>query len=80
MPDKKGLLNILLVLLYMALYVVLLKPLGSVLAGTVFLFLLYRSSYRWYTALGISVVVSVVIFVIFRVLLEVNLPVNALGF
>ena len=73
MPDKK-------VLLYMALYVVLLKPLGSVLAGTVFLFLLYRSSYRWYTALGISVVVSVVIFVIFRVLLEVNLPVNALGF
>ena len=42
--------------------------------------LLYRSSYRWYTALGISVVVSVVIFVIFRVLLEVNLPVNALGF
>ena len=64
----------------LALYVVLLKPLGSVLAGTVFLFLLYRSSYRWYTALGISVVVSVVIFVIFRVLLEVNLPVNALGF
>lgn len=80
MPDKKGLLNILLVLVYMAVYVVLLKPLGSVLAGIVFLFLLYRSSYRWYTALGISAVVSIVIFVIFRVLLEVNLPVNAFGF
>ena len=80
MPDKKGLFSILMILVYMAIYVVLLKPLGSVLAGIVFLFLLYRNSYRWYTALGISAIVSVFLFVVFRVLLEVNLPVNALGF
>ena len=80
MPDRKGLLSILMILVYMAIYVVLLKPLGSVLAGIVFLFLLYRTSYRWYVALGISAIVSIFLFVVFRVLLEVNLPINAFGF
>ena len=60
--------------------VVLLKPLGTVLAGTVFLFLLYRKSYRWYMALVISAVISIALFVVFRILLEVNLPINAFGF
>ena len=80
MPDVKGLFSILQILVFMALYVVLLKPLGTVLAGIVFLFLLYRKSYRWYVALGISAVVSIALFVVFRILLEVNLPINAFGF
>lgn len=80
MPTGKPLKEILFILICMVLYIFMLKYLGTVLAGTIFLFLLYRKSYKWYIALLISLGASVALFLLFAKLLNVNLPVNMFGF
>ncbi|MEG1774221.1 MAG: tripartite tricarboxylate transporter TctB family protein [Oscillospiraceae bacterium] len=79
LPDSQGKKNILMILLSMALYVVMLKFLGAVTAGVVFLFLHFRKSYKWPVALLIALVASAALFALFALLLDVNLPVNMFG-
>jgi len=80
MPDRKGMLNMLFLILCMALFVIFLPVLGFNLCASLTLFALLFKAYPWHVNLAISIGSSVSIYVIFSILLGVQLPVNALGF
>lgn len=80
MPDAEGKKNIFFIVCSMILYLVLLKPLGSVLSGGIFLFLLLRKSYKWHISALIAIVASASLFLLFAKVLDVNMPVNMFGF
>lgn len=80
LPDKKGLMNILFILMCMALYALFLRILGFNVCSAAFLFALLFKAYRWWVNLAISIGTVIFLFVLFQPLLGVQLPVNALGF
>jgi putative tricarboxylic transport membrane protein len=80
MPDRKGLLNILFLIMCMAMFVLLLPVLGFNLCASATLFAMLFRAYRWFVNLAISIGSSVSLYVIFSIALGVQLPVNALGF
>lgn len=61
------------------LFVLIIPYVGFNIAGTIMLFILFRQDYKWYQALGISVLVTIILFIMFKMFLMVPLPVNALG-
>ena len=80
MPDRKGLLNVLFLIMCMAMFVLLLPVLGFNLCASATLFALLFRAYRWFVNLAISIGSSVSLYAIFSIGLGVRLPVNALGF
>ncbi len=80
MPDRKGFLNILFILICLVLYVILLPLLGFNICSASFLFALLFKSYGWLLNLAISIGSAVFLYVLFSMFLGVQLPVNALGF
>ena len=80
MPDRQGRKNIVFILLCMVAFLVMLPLAGFVVASTVFLFVLFIKSYKWYIALATALGSSVFLFVLFNNFLQVNLPVNMFGF
>jgi putative tricarboxylic transport membrane protein len=80
MPDRKGLLNMLFLILCMALFVLLLPVLGFNLCASATLFALLFRAYPWFVNLAISIGSSVSLYAIFSIGLGVRLPVNTLGF
>ena len=80
MPGRKGMLNVLFLILCMAMFVFLLPVLGFNICASATLFALLSRAYRWFINLAISIGSSVSLYVIFSIALGVRLPVNALGF
>jgi putative tricarboxylic transport membrane protein len=74
LPKGRDLINVSLVLLTVIIYILLVSYTGFIIASTVMLFIMLRSSYRWYTALAISLGMSFVLFIAFNDWLEVPLP------
>ncbi|MHC1761416.1 MAG: tripartite tricarboxylate transporter TctB family protein [Negativicutes bacterium] len=54
--------------------------LGYGITSLLMLSILFFGEYRWYTSLGLSVLITATIFYLFKILLDVPLPVNSLGF
>ncbi|MEW9672468.1 tripartite tricarboxylate transporter TctB family protein [Ammoniphilus sp. 3BR4] len=80
LPRGEGLRKILFTLFSLILFVVLISFIGFTLTSIIFLFMLLREGYRWFTGLGISIVVSLLMFWVFGSVLDVALPVNGWGF
>ncbi len=79
LPQGIGLKNVLRFSGVLALFIVIVKYTGFIVAGSLILFLLLRREYKWYAGLGISVFACVFLFYVFQNLLHVPLPVNAFG-
>jgi len=79
LPAKSGRKNILVIIGSLLLVICLMPVTGFVIASTIFLWLLLLGGYRWYSSLGIALVVSLFLFWVFGVLLKIPLPVNAFG-
>jgi putative tricarboxylic transport membrane protein len=80
MPGRKGLLNVLFLILCMAMFVLLLPVLGFNICASATLFAMLFRAYPWFVNLAISIGSSVSLYVIFSIALGVQLPVNTLGF
>lgn len=79
MPEKKIAIENLLIMLYMVLFIVIVRYTGFVIALTIMLFLLFREQFRWFIALAVAGGSSVALFLLFDVMLKVPLPVNTFG-
>lgn len=79
LPNGKGFINIATILGAFLLFILTVKTIGFIMAGTLFLFILLAREYKWYTGLGISIVISILLFWVFAKLLTVPIPVNAWG-
>ncbi|PZE21727.1 tripartite tricarboxylate transporter TctB family protein [Paenibacillus xerothermodurans] len=80
MPRGKGLGNVVTILLSIVIFMIVVSFAGFVIAGTILIFMLLVREYKWYRALGLSVVIALLTFFVFQTLLDVPLPVNELGF
>jgi putative tricarboxylic transport membrane protein len=74
LPDKKGLWNVISVLLSVVLFIIIIPYVGFVVSGTIMMFLALRRAYKWYIALGISIFSAWLAFYAFNDLLRVTLP------
>jgi putative tricarboxylic transport membrane protein len=74
MPDRKGLWNVVSVLLSVVLFILIVPYLGFVISGTLTMFLMLRREYKWYTAVGISIFSAWICYYAFNDLLKVPLP------
>lgn len=79
-PKGRELITVLMFPATLIVFLLIVSFTGFVIAGTVMLYLLLARDYKWYMALGISVVSTTALFIAFQTLLKVPLPVNALGF
>lgn len=79
LPTGTALKNVLFILTCLILFVILVKYLGFIITGSLFLYSLLYGQYRWFISLGISIGVSVFVFWIFSSLLGVSLPHGLLG-
>lgn len=79
-PDRKSLKEMAVILGSMSLYVLLLPIIGFNLSSILFLFVLLRKGYNWYTSIGISAVTSILLFLLFTEGFATPLPVNIWGF
>lgn len=80
LPKGKVLKTVLLYPVTLVLFLLIVDYTGFLIAGTASLFILLAKEYKWYQALGISVLTSSVLFIGFKTLLLVPLPVNIFGF
>jgi putative tricarboxylic transport membrane protein len=74
LPDKKGLWNVISVLISVVLFIIIIPYVGFVVSGTFMMFLTLRREYKWYLALGISIFSTWISFYAFNDLLMVKLP------
>ncbi|NTZ16626.1 tripartite tricarboxylate transporter TctB family protein [Paenibacillus sp. JMULE4] len=79
LPRGKGFINIVTIIGSFLLFLLTVKSIGFVMAGTLFLFILLAREYQWYAGLGISIGISIILFWVFCKLLSVPIPVNAWG-
>lgn len=79
-PKGKGLWNVITILFSSVIFMIVVSFAGFVIAGTLLMFMLLVREYKWYRALGISLVITIITFVVFQTLLDVPLPVNEFGF
>jgi putative tricarboxylic transport membrane protein len=79
LPDRTGLVNIMTIAGAFLLLLLTIKFLGFVTAGTLFMFILLFKEYKWYTGLGISILVTLILFWVFVDLLKVPIPLNDWG-
>lgn len=78
-PKGKALKTILSMLGGLVIFTVIVESTGFVIAGTILLFSMFIHDYKWYTALGASVIISAALLFVFQSLLGVTLPVNEFG-
>ncbi|NOU93511.1 hypothetical protein GC093_09805 [Paenibacillus sp. LMG 31456] len=78
-PKGRELGNVLSVLTSVVVFMLIVNFVGFITAGTVLLFMLFAREYKWYSALGISLLVSILLFVIFKSAFSIPLPVNVWG-
>jgi len=79
MPKGKELKTVLKICGSIILFIVVVPYTGFMIAGTLILFILFYPEYKWYRAIGMSVLTTLVVFVVFKVILHIPLPVNAFG-
>jgi putative tricarboxylic transport membrane protein len=79
LPKGKDLGNLIAVLGSVVLFILVVNYTGFTIAGTALLFILFVRQFKWYTALGMSLLVTLILFYIFKSLLSIPLPVNAFG-
>ncbi|MFZ4616834.1 MAG: tripartite tricarboxylate transporter TctB family protein [Rectinemataceae bacterium] len=80
LPRGKSLIYILASVGGVALFIILVPPLGFTIPCAIMLFLMMVGFYRWYVSIPLALVSSFVLLVAFQSLLGLSLPVNALGF
>ncbi len=80
LPRGKSLGYILASVAGVALFILLVPPLGFTIPCAIMLFLMLVGFYRWYVSIPLALVSSFALLVIFQSLLGLSLPVNALGF
>lgn len=79
LPAREGIKTILLLLLYMILFVAIVKYVGFMAATTLVTFLMFRGYLKWYLNTVVSLGTALMLYGIFIVWLQVPLPVNAFG-
>jgi putative tricarboxylic transport membrane protein len=79
LPASPALKKIAVILFSLVLFVIIVDYIGFVISSAIFLFLLFRGEFRWFTCLGLAVGVSILLYWIFIILLNIPLPVNELG-
>ncbi len=79
MPKGEGLVNILVTLGAIIVFMIIIPYVGFNVSSVIMLTLLFSRGFKWYKAIGISVVVTFIVFFIFGSLLGVPLPVNEYG-
>ena len=80
LPRGKSLGYILASVAGVALFILLVPPLGFTIPCAIMLFLMLIGFYNWYVSIPLALVSSVVLLVAFQSLLGLSLPVNAFGF
>ena len=73
-PTGRSLKQILFIIMSLFLFLVLFILGGFLLAGIIFLIILFYKEYRWYTTLLMSVGITLFIYLLFNTLLKVHLP------
>ncbi|MDQ0218149.1 tripartite tricarboxylate transporter TctB family protein [Peribacillus cavernae] len=79
LPKGRALGNILSMLGSIIIFMIVISYAGFVVSAVILLFIVLVREFKWYSALGISVVTSIIVFLVFNSLLGIPLPVNALG-
>ncbi|MBP1153608.1 MULTISPECIES: tripartite tricarboxylate transporter TctB family protein [unclassified Paenibacillus] len=79
LPKGRPLISVLVALGSLLVFIAIVGFAGFVISAIVLLFISLVREYKWYSALGISIVTSLFVFYVFYTLLGVPLPVNALG-
>ncbi len=79
LPAKEGIKTIVFLLLYMMIFIGIVKYVGFLVATALITFLMFRGYLKWYLNAPISLGTALLLYWIFIVWLQVPLPVNALG-
>lgn len=80
LPRGKSLGCILASVAGVALFIILVPPLGFTIPCAIMLFLMLVGFYSWYLSIPLALVSSLTLLVVFQSLLGLSLPVNAFGF
>jgi putative tricarboxylic transport membrane protein len=80
LPRGKSLGYILASVAGVALFILLVPPLGFTIPCAIMLFLMLVGFFSWYVSIPLALVSSFVLLVVFQSLLGLSLPVNAFGF
>ncbi len=78
-PKGTGLVNLLACVVGLALYITIVKYIGFTISGILMLTILFSRGYKWYWALGLSILVTGILFWLFVLTLGVPLPLNSFG-
>jgi putative tricarboxylic transport membrane protein len=79
LPAKEGIKTILLLLLYMVIFVAIVKYVGFMVATTLVTFLMFRGYFKWHVNSVVSLGTALFLYGIFIVWLEIPFPVNTFG-
>jgi putative tricarboxylic transport membrane protein len=79
-PTGRSLKHILFIIISLVLFVILFSLFGFVVAGVIFLAILFYKEYKWYTTLSMSVGITVFIYWMFNTVLKVYLPLGGILF
>ncbi|WP_026567668.1 tripartite tricarboxylate transporter TctB family protein [Bacillus sp. UNC41MFS5] len=79
-PTGRSLKHILFIIISLVLFVILFSLFGFLLAGVIFLAMLFYKEYKWYTTLLMSVGITVFIYWMFNTILKVYLPLGGILF
>ncbi|MFJ5758885.1 tripartite tricarboxylate transporter TctB family protein [Neobacillus sp. NPDC093182] len=79
-PTGRSLKHILFIIISLVLFVILFSLFGFIVAGVIFLAILFYKEYKWYTTLLMSVGITVFIYLMFNTVLKVYLPLGGILF
>jgi putative tricarboxylic transport membrane protein len=79
-PTGRSLKHILFIIISLVLFVILFALFGFLIAGVIFLAILFYKEYKWYTTLLMSVGITVFIYWMFNTALKVYLPLGGILF
>jgi putative tricarboxylic transport membrane protein len=79
LPAKEGIKTILLLLLYMVIFVAIVKYVGFMVATTLVTFLMFRGYFKWYINSAVSLGMALFLYGVFIVWLEIPFPVSIFG-
>ncbi|MFB5195401.1 tripartite tricarboxylate transporter TctB family protein [Neobacillus sp. KR4-4] len=79
-PTGRSLKHILFIVISLVLFVIIFSLFGFLLAGVIFLAMLFYKEYKWYTTLLMSVGITVFIYWLFNTILKVYLPLGGILF
>lgn len=79
-PTGRSLKHILFIIISLVLFVILFSLFGFLLAGVIFLAILFYKEYKWYTTILMSVGITAFIYWMFNTVLKVYLPLGGILF